>query len=208
MLKGTFALLALVAALLVSRSAVADDHNHSEAQTHQRWWSVHLESETEFALTRPTVAQIFTGEFGVRASERLFLTASALVHCGDMTTVGGGLGLRYESPAIEALGRVTFDHRIAEFPENAIRAEARLTWWPHAHAGVMIRVLGENFPTPLNRENGGEWDFVAAAGPTVRWNHHLMGGLLLTGRLPDATGIRHPHLEVEPGLLLLVELAP
>jgi hypothetical protein len=200
-------LSAIVALLLVfGRPAQAHDHK-ANAQVSPPWWILHLESETEFVLTRPVVGQIFTGEFGFRVSGRLFFTISALAHFGDTTHVGGGLGLRFESPSFEGVARATFDHRVADFPENAIRTEVRGTWWPHPHFGLIGRFLGENFPSPLNAENGGEWDLVGGSGVVGRWNHHFTVGLLATYRLVDITGVRHVHTEAEPGLLLLAELA-
>lgn len=201
--------IAMTVALLVSasRAQAHDTKTEERAERVPPRALLHVESETEFALTSPVVGQVFTGEIGLRVSGRLFVTASALLHVGDTTHVGGGLGLRYESPQAELFGRVTFDHRIAEFPQNAIRAEVRGTWWAHPHFGFVGRLLAENFPSPLNAENGGEWDLVTSGGAMGRVNHHFSVGLLGTLRLPDVTGVRHVHAEIEPGLLLLAELA-
>ena len=200
-------MLSAIVALLLVFGRTAHAHDHTNAQVAPPWWILHLESETEFVLTRPVVGQVFNGEVGARVSNHLFLTVSALLHVGDAIHVGGGVGLRYESPMFETMVRATFDHRIATFPQNAIRLEVRSTWWAHRHFGLMGRVLGENFPSPLNTENGGEWDFVASAGAVARWNHHFTLGVLATYRLPDVTSVRHAHPEAEPGLLIFAEFA-
>lgn len=185
--------------------APAQAQHHEEALHQPSPWLVHIESETEFALKRPEIGQIFTLEGGVRIHTRLYLTASALLHLGDTTNVGGGIGVRYESPDLEALGRVTFDHRMVDFPENAIRAEARVVWWAHHHLGVIARATSENFPSSLNVENPGRWEMVAAAGIVGRYDHHFVVGVLSTLRFPDIAAEHPVDATIDPGILILLE---
>ncbi len=206
-----------LAVLLFAGAASGQPHEEHPAAHPAHPWKLHLESETEVPfIAEPELNEILSAEFTFQLNERFALGVVGLLNFGTSPPIhaGFGLALRYEHfhvegefPSMEFLGRLIFDHGFSRFPENILRVETRFTWWTWKYAGLVGRVLADNFPNPLNEENGGEWDVIAGAGISARFSHRLSLAVLGTLRWQDLSAVHHLDGPViTPGILFLAEV--